>query len=369
MTDVAGLKRTALYEEHIALGARMVPFAGYEMPVHYTGIIDEHRAVRERAGIFDVSHMAEFRVFGFGAFDFLQRALSNDLGRIAGIGQAQYTLLLDEDGGIIDDLIVYHSGDLEYLIIANAANRETDFTWLSDQAPDDLELVDESDRTALIAVQGPCALDVIRELADEGWEPPVRFTLGEARLGGAVPCLVARTGYTGEDGVEIICRVADAPVVWRLLLSFPEVTPCGLGARDTLRLEMGYHLYGSDMDRKTDPISAGLGWVVSKDKGDFVGGRAVARIREEGPQRKLVHLLVDEGIPRHGYPVLHEGVEVGKVASGTFSPTLQRGIATAYVPSAMSAPGSLFEVAIRSKMSSATVVKPPFVTSTSLSGA
>lgn len=346
----------------------MVPFAGFEMPVQYAGIIEEHRAVRSRAGIFDVSHMAEFRVFGFGAFEFLQRALTNDLRKISEIGQAQYTLLLDEQGAILDDLIVYHSGDLEYFIIANASNREQDFDFLKRQAPDDVELVDESDRTALIALQGPEALRIVSELVGPDWIAPDRFCIGEGLLDGAVPCLIARTGYTGEDGVEIVCRSSDAPVVWRLLLSFSEVTPCGLGARDTLRLEMGYHLYGSDMDRGVDPISAGLGWVVAKDKGDFVGHGAVQRIRDEGPERRLVFLSVVGGIPRHGFPVLHGGVEVGKVASGTFSPTLETGIATAYVPAGLSSLGTTFEVAIRAKKASATAVKPPFVTSTSLSG-
>lgn len=366
MTD--HLARTPLYEEHLALGARMVPFAGFEMPVQYAGIIEEHRAVRARAGIFDVCHMAEFRVFGFGAFDFLQRMLTNDLHKIAPLGSAQYTLMLDDSGGIIDDLIVYHSGDLEYLIIANASNRNADFEWLVAHAPQDLELVDESDRTALIAVQGPRALSVIRELVGATWEAPGRFTLAEALLDNAVPVLIARTGYTGEDGVEILCRAGDAAAVWRLLLSFPEVTPAGLGARDTLRLEMGYHLWGNDMDRSVDPISAGLGWVVPADKGEFVGRDAVQRIREAGAARRLIHLKVEGAIPRPGFVVLHEGTEVGKVASGTFSPSLETGIATAYVPTALSTPGTQFEIAIRKKTASAVAVKPPFVTSTSLLG-
>ncbi len=360
------LSRTPLYEEHLALGARMVPFAGFEMPVQYGGIIDEHRAVRTRAGVFDVSHMAEFRVFGFGSFDFLQHALTNDLSRISGLGQAQYTLLLDEHGGIVDDLIVYHSGDLEYLIVANASNRLSDLEHLRLQAPDDVELVDESERTALIAVQGPLALGVVSGLAGEGWMAPGRFSVAEALLDGAVPCLIARTGYTGEDGVEIFCRAADAPVVWRLLLSYPEVTPCGLGARDTLRLEMGYHLYGSDMDRSVDPISAGLGWVVGREKGEFVGRRAVERVRESGPERRLVFLLVEDAIARPGHSVLHGGIEVGKVASGTYSPTIESGIATAYVPARSATIGECFDIRIRSKTARATVVKPPFVTGSSL---
>ncbi|HET6350866.1 MAG TPA: glycine cleavage system aminomethyltransferase GcvT [Coriobacteriia bacterium] len=362
------LLRTPLHEEHLALGARMVPFAGWEMPVQYAGILEEHRAVRSSCGIFDVCHMAEFRVFGFGAFDFLQRMFTNDLSRIAELGQAQYTLMLDEDGGIIDDLIVYHTGDLEYLIIANASNHAADFGWLKQHAPEDLELVDESDRTALIAVQGPEALRIMGELCGADWEAPARFTVREASIDGSVPALIARTGYTGEDGVEIVCRAGDAAAVWRVLLSFAEVTPCGLGARDTLRLEMGYHLYGNDMDRNVDPISAGLGWVCPKAKSGYTGAETVARVREAGPTRKLSYLRVEGAIPRPGFPVLREGVEVGKVASGTFSPSLETGIATAYLPAELAVEGQTVEISIRKKTVDATVVKAPFVTKTSLNG-
>lgn len=366
MADTQSLKRTALYEEHLALGAKMVEFAGYAMPVEYGGIMEEHKAVRRAAGVFDVGHMAEFRVFGFQAFDFLQRMLTNDLSKIAELGSAQYTLMLNDEGHILDDLIVYHTGDLEYLVIANASNRESDFEWLQSHAPADIELVDESDRTSLIALQGPLALSIVAELAGEGFEVPERFHIGEAVLD-TIPALIARTGYTGEDGVEILTRVADARPLWRAILSFAEVAPAGLGARDTLRLEMGYPLYGSDMDASVDPVSAGLGWVVPKSKSDYIGAGVVARVRDEGPQRKLVALKVHPGIPRHGMSVLHEGSEVGKVASGTFSPTLQVGIATAYVPTALSAVGTELQIQIRAKTANAVVVKAPFVSSTSLS--
>jgi aminomethyltransferase len=379
------LRQTPLHEEHVALGARMVPFAGYAMPVQYAGIIEEHNAVRSSAGVFDVSHMAEFRVFGFAAFEFLQRLLTNDLSKIASIGSAQYTLMCDEDGGVIDDLIVYHSGDLEYLVIANAANRATDWDWMLEHAPEGVsitceagaehapdsglvELIDESDRTALIALQGPRALDVLSELAGAGFEPPARFSIGEAMLD-TVPVLVARTGYTGEDGFEILCHATHAAAVWRALLSFSEVTPCGLGARDTLRLEMGYPLHGQDMDRGVDPVSAGLGWAVAVAKGDFIGRDAILRVRENGPDRRLVGLVVEGAIPRPGHPVLHDGIEVGKVASGTFSPTLSTGIAMAYVPADSTEPGTRYEVAIRKKVAGAIVTKPPFVKNTSLSAA
>lgn len=344
----------------------MVPFAGWDMPVQYAGIIEEHNAVRDAAGVFDVCHMGEFRVFGFRAHDFLQSMLTNDIDAIEKLGAAQYTLLLDDNGHIIDDLIVYHTGDLEYLIIANASNREADFAWLSQHAPEDVELVDESERTGLIALQGPQALDIIGELAPRSWEPPARFNISECILDGKVPCLIARTGYTGEDGVEIVCSARDAASVWRLLLSFPQVVPCGLGARDTLRLEMGYSLYGSDMDRSNDPISAGLGWVVPREKTGFHGAEAVASVRAAGLSTKLVHLIVPGAIPRHGYPVLHADAEVGKVASGGYSPTLETGIATAYVPVELAAPGTVLQVTVRKKVVPAEVVKAPFVKETSL---
>lgn len=359
-------RATPLYGEHVALGARMVDFAGWQMPVQYSGIIEEHNAVRSAVGIFDVSHMGEFRIFGVGAKEALQRILTNDLDKIDEFGSALYTLMCDDDGGIIDDLIVYHSGDLEYLIVANAANRDTDWAWITSHLPEDIEVVDESDRTALIAVQGPMAIPLVTDLAGEDWEPPLRFTLGEADLDG-IPALVARTGYTGEDGVELFCHAQHAVALWRLLLSFPEVVPCGLGARDTLRLEMGYPLYGSDMDRGVDPISAGLGWVVPKEKAGFIGAEAIARIREEGVRRRLVGLTVSEGVPRHGFDVLHEGAVVGKVASGTYSPTLGHGIATAYVPVHLAGEGTGLEIAIRRKTVPAVVVKPPFIKETSLS--
>lgn len=359
-------RKTPLYEEHLALGARMVDFAGWQMPVQYSGIIEEHNAVRTGVGVFDVSHMGEFRLFGTGAKAALQRILTNDLDKIDEVGTALYTVMCDEDGGIIDDLIVYHSGDLEYLIVANASNRATDWDWITAHLPDDVEAVDESDRTALIAVQGPHALRVVGDLTGEGWVAPHRFALGEATLDG-VPVLVARTGYTGEDGVELFCHESQAVAVWRMLLSFPEVTPCGLGARDTLRLEMGYPLYGSDMDRGVDPVSAGLGWVVPKAKTGFIGAEAIARVREVGPARRLVGLTVAEGVPRHGYSVLHGASAVGKVASGTFSPTLGHGIATAYVPAALAAEGTELEIKIRRKVVPAVVTRPPFVKDTSLS--
>lgn len=354
------LRKTPLHAEHLALGAKMVDFAGYEMPVQYAGIIEEHHATRNEVGIFDVSHMGEFRVSGPGSFMFLQNMLTNDLSRIDECGSAQYTLLLNDEGHILDDLIVYNTG-LEYLIIANASNSEKDFAWLEAHKPDDVTLIDESDRTALIAVQGPGSSRIISELAGPNCTLPKHFHLVGAKLDDKIDCLIARTGYTGEDGFELLVHTDDAVALWRLLLSFPEVTPVGLGARDTLRLEMGYHLYGNDMDETRDPISAGLGWVVPKDKVGYIGADVIAAIRENGPSEKLVHLKVEGGIPRHGYPLSFEGKEVGTIASGSHSPTLGIGLATAYVPSSLAQVGTVFSVAIRKRNLDAVVVKPPFL--------
>jgi len=363
------LSRTPLYEEHLDLGATMSPFAGFEMPVQYQGILEENLATREHVGIFDVSHMATFRVSGEGGSAFLQHILTNDLEKISNIGAAQYTLLLDLDGGIIDDLIVYNTGG-EYMLIANASNRETVYEWLQQNLPDnpagdprdEVFIFDESDRTALIAVQGPEAIDVITELAaDEDWEPPARFHIIAAELIGGARVLVARTGYTGEDGVELIMHKEDAVSVWRALLSFDNVTPVGLGARDTLRLEMGYHLYGNDMDRGRNPIEASLGWVCPKGKEGYIGYEVVTAAREKGVSEKLVHMTVTGGIPREGFPVFDGDQQIGTIASGSHSPALGSGIATAYVPTKYSKVGTKLKVGIRKRRADATVVRPPFL--------
>jgi len=357
--EAEAMMRTPLHEEHVALGAKMAPFAGYEMPIEYSGLLSEHAATRQAVGIFDVSHMGEFRLTGADAYDFLQHLLTNDLDRISEVGAAQYTLMLDDEGHIIDDLIVYNTGG-EYLIVANASNRMSDFEWLSAHAPNDVEIVDESDRTALIAVQGPLAVQVITELAGADWETPERFHLKDALLQDTIPALIARTGYTGEDGVEVFVRSVDAVALWKLLLSFPEVTPAGLGARDTLRLEVGYSLYGSDMDRSRTPIEAGLGWVCPKSKTGYVGSEVVAEQRQNPPAEALRFLRLERGIPRHGYGVYLGEREIGTIASGSHSPTLGVGIATAYLPREEVKPGSSVEVDIRGRRVAAEVVKPPF---------
>jgi len=359
------MKITPLHEEHLALGATMTPFAGFEMPLQYQGIVEEHLATRSGVGIFDVSHMATARVRGDGAWDFLQKVLTNDLNKIADLGAAQYSLLLDGEGHIIDDLIVYHTG-AEFMMILNASNVDADMQWLGQHCPDDVEIYNESERTAIIAVQGPEAIAVIKELADEDdWQPPKRFHIAPLTMVGGANMLVARTGYTGEDGVELIMHKDDAVAVWRALMSFEQVTPVGLGARDTLRLEMGYHLYGNDMDRSRNPIEAGLGWVCPKAKTEYVGAGAVAKAREEGCAEKLAYLKIAKGIPRSGYPIFagpDDDSQIGTVASGSHSPSLSTGIATAYLPSELATLGTKVYVGIRKKKVEAEVVKPPFFT-------
>jgi aminomethyltransferase len=303
--------------------------------------------------------MAQFRVTGKNQRAYLQGLLTNDIASIDETGGAQYTLMLNDDGGIIDDLIVYNTG-FEYLVIANASNREKDFAWLKAHKPDDVELVDESDRTALIALQGPEMARIMGELTGDGYELPDRFHLNSATIDNTVSVLVARTGYTGEDGVELICRTDDAQALWSILLSFPEVTPVGLGARDTLRLEKGYHLYGSDMDESRNPIEANLGWVCPPEKDDYIGVEAVKRARAEGTTEKLAHLKVDGQIPRSGQKVFSDGEQIATVGSGSHSPTLGFGMATAYLPKELAVPGNIVQVEIRRKLVDAIVVKPPF---------
>ena len=334
------LRRTPLYERHAALGARIVPFAGWEMPVQYTSIADEHRAVRNDAGVFDVSHMGQLKLAGDGAHAYLQARLSNDLDRIED-GQAQYTLLTNERGGIVDDLIAYRRGANEYLLVVNASNRETDHAALP-------ETDDVSDNWALLAVQGPRALDRL------GIELPP-FTFRDEEVLG-VRCLVAGTGYTGERGCELGCAPDDAVRLWDAILE-RGVTPCGLGARDTLRLEACYPLHGNDIGPDRTPIEAGLGWACSLDK-DFTGVEELRRIREQGPGEKLVPILMeDKGIPRQGMAI-EEG---GEVTSGTLSPILEQGIALGYVRADRAEPETEVTIDLRGRPRRARIVTKPFV--------
>jgi aminomethyltransferase len=340
------LQRTPLHDRHVALGARMVPFAGWEMPVQYEGVIPEHRAVRTDAGVFDVSHMGEFEVEGPRATELLQATLSNDLDKI-GPGQAQYTLLTNERGGIIDDLIAYRLGEQRYLLIVNAANREPDLRWLKEREIPGSDVRDVSDDYGLLAVQGPRAIERL------GLAPAKQFTFEESELDG-IPCMVNRTGYTGEDGCELLVSADDAAELWDHVLDRGAV-PCGLGARDTLRLEVCFPLHGNDITPETDAVSAGLGWCCALDK-EFSGAQELREIKARGPERKLVPFVMEEkAIPRQGMSIEGGGV----VTSGSHSPMLERGIGLGYVPAEDAAPDHDLTIDVRGKGRRARIVTRP----------
>ena len=341
------LLRTPLYDRHVALGARMVPFAGWEMPVQYEGVIQEHRAVRTDAGVFDVSHMGEIEVEGPRALDLLQSLLASDLAKVEP-GRARYTLLTNERGGIVDDLIAYRLDEFRWLLVVNASNREADFAWIKERELSGSDVRDVSDEYALLAVQGPHAIEKLG-LPEASWN-----TFAEEEIDG-VQTMVNRTGYTGEDGCEILCMAEDAPRLWDAVLA-RGITACGLGARDTLRLEACLALHGNDISPDTDAISAGLGWTCALEK-DFTGVEELRRIKADGPERKLVAFRMEErAIPRQGMTI--EGG--GEVTSGTHSPTLDVGIGMGYVPSPMSAIDTELTIDVRGKSRRARVVKKPF---------
>jgi len=340
------LSRTPLHDRHVALGARLVPFAGWEMPVQYEGVLQEHRAVRTDAGVFDVSHMGEIDVEGPRAHELLQGLLSNDLDKLEP-GRAQYTLLTNESGGIIDDLIVYRLDSHRYLLVVNASNREADFAWLKEREVSGSDVRDVSDEYGLLAVQGPNAISKL------GLPAAPAFTFDEAEIDG-MPMMVNRTGYTGEDGCELLCMADDAAALWDAVLA-RDVVPCGLGARDTLRLEACYPLHGNDISQTTDAISAGLSWTCALGK-EFTGVAELRRIKSDGPARKLVAFVMEEkAIPRHGMPI--DGG--GEVTSGTHSPMLDVGIGMGYVPATQAAPGTALTIDVRGKPREARVVAKP----------
>ncbi len=363
------LKRTPLYDAHVAAGARIVPFAGYEMPVQYpSGITAEHRAVRTAAGLFDVSHMGEFVIRGPQALDLVQRLTVNDASKLA-VGQAQYSAMCRENGGVIDDLLVYRFAD-HYMLVVNASNLDKDWAWVERHAAGyDVEAENRSDRTALLAVQGPSARDIVRPLLDLDADSVAYYHFREGTVAGA-PAVVAGTGYTGEDGFELYLDPADAMHVWNALLEAGAphgLVPAGLGARDSLRLEMGYALYGNDLDEEHTPLESGLGWITKLDKGDFVGRDALLRQREAGVTRRLVGiLLTGKGFPRHGYPILADGEAAGVVTSGTVSPSLGLGIALGYVPPSHAKAGTPVGIDIRGRPVDGVVHRPPFYTEGSI---
>jgi aminomethyltransferase len=356
------LRRTALYEAHRAAGGRLVPFAGWELPVQYAGISEEHTTVRTAAGLFDVSHMGEVRLEGPNALAAVQRIITNDAGRLA-VGQGLYTPMCLPTGGIIDDLTVFRVEEQAYLLIVNAATHDKDAAWIREQAGR-AAVRDLSDETGLLALQGPKAAVILTLAGGGGATSLPAFHLVDGAPIGGVRCTVSRTGYTGEDGFEIACPWDLAPAVWAALLergAAHGLAPAGLGARDTLRLEAGFMLYGNDIDETTTPLEAPLGWTVKLDKADFIGREALLRQKTEGPTRRLVGLdAADRAIPRHGCEIRAGGRAVGAVTSGTFSPTLRRPIGMGYVPVALAAPGTALEIDVRGKPAHAAVVRLPF---------
>jgi glycine cleavage system T protein (aminomethyltransferase) len=353
--EAGTLKRTPLYERHVEAGAKLVPFAGWEMPVQYDGIKAEHLRVRSSCGVFDVSHMGEIETEGPQARELLQRLLTNDVSKIQ-VGGAQYSCLCREDGGVLDDLFTYRLADDRYLTVTNAANHERDLEWFEAHAVEfETEVHDRIDSYAMLAVQGPEARGIVEKLADG--ELPPRFRTAELMVAD-VPVLVCGTGYTGEDGVEILIPPEGAATVWDALIG-GGAGPAGLGARDTLRLEVNYCLYGNDLTEERTPIEAALGWCVKEDTG-FVGCEACHRVREEGPKEVLEPFVITgAGIPRQGNPVLVGDETVGEVTSGTLSPSLEVGIGMGYVRSDLAEPGTGIEIDVRGKRRPAEVRARP----------
>ena len=363
MADASELQRTPLHAEHLKLSGKMVPFAGYEMPVQYpSGITAEHTAVRTAAGLFDVSHMGEFFVRGERMLDFVQHVTTNDASKLE-VGQAQYSTMVNERGTVIDDLLVYRLPD-RLMLVVNGSNREKDWEWVSRFAADfGVDLEDRTDDIALLALQGPKAQPILARLTAADLDAIRYYHFAEGEVDG-IPAIISRTGYTGEDGFELYVPADRAAALWRRLLEVGKdegLLPCGLGSRDSLRLEMGMALYGNDLDEDHNPLEAGLGWVTKLAKGDFVGRDALAAAKEGGVRRKLIGFrLKERGFPRPHYPVTFDGRTVGEVTSGTMSPTLGEGIGMAYVDKDAAAEGTEIGIVIRDKAIPAEVVKPPF---------
>ncbi|MDA1028058.1 MAG: glycine cleavage system aminomethyltransferase GcvT [Bacteroidetes bacterium] len=363
------LKYTPLNDLHILLGAKMVPFAGYSMPVQYSGIIEEHKAVRHEAGLFDVSHMGEISVTGPNALAFIQQLITNDASTLYD-GKALYSAMCNAEGGIIDDLLVYRIAENDYLLVINAGNIDEDWAWMQNNNAANAVLKNRSSDFGLLALQGPAAFDILKKAA--GFDASVlkyyHFACPDATsFLGLEGVIVSRTGYTGEVGVEIYCAAQDAAVVWNALMQAGQefgLKPTGLGARDTLRLESGFCLHGNDISKSHNPIEAGLGWVTKLDKDDFNGKDVLVKFKNEGPTRKLIGFVADErGIPRHGYEIQGpDGRTIGEVTSGTQSPIMNTGIGMGYVENKpeYTTPGSAIQISARGKVFSATVQKPPF---------
>lgn len=358
------MQKTALYQKHVDLGAKIVPFAGFEMPVSYTGIVDEHLNVRQNAGVFDVSHMGEFLVEGPKAFDLIQYITSNDVSQLFP-GRVQYSCMPNEEGGIVDDLLVYKISDEKYMLVVNASNMEKDWKWIQRfNEKYGCKLTDISGETSLMAIQGPKATEILQKLTSENLQeiPYYHFKIG--KFAGFENVNISATGYTGSGGFEIYCRNEDAPAIWDAVFEAGKsygIKPAGLGCRDTLRLEMGFCLYGNDINDTTSPLEAGLGWITKFNK-DFVNKSYLEQQKKDGVKRKLVGIeLGEKVIPRQHFEIFDENEElVGEVTSGTMSPSLNKPIAMGYVSAALSKEGTPLKVKIRNKMSDAKVVKLPF---------
>ncbi len=365
-SDGAGvqLKRTPLYEQHKALGARLVEFGGWDMPVQYTSILQEHQAVRTQAGLFDVSHMGEFKVEGTGALAFLNYLVPNDVSRLA-LQQALYTQLCTSVGTVIDDLLVYHLADGDYMLVVNAANIQKDLTWIQEQAGrfPDVTVTDQSEATALLAIQGPKAQSILQPLASVPLNEIRYYHCATGEVSG-IKCLISRTGYTGEEGFELYCAAGDVVQLWQALLAAGQpqgLLPAGLGARDTLRLEAGLCLYGHELDELTNPLEARLGWTVKLNKGDFIGRDTIKGIKEQGPARLLVGIeLLERGIPRGGYAIYDGEQQIGTLTSGAPGPTVKKNIGMGYVPALYAQVGKVVQIDIRGKRLAAQVVALPF---------
>jgi aminomethyltransferase len=358
MTDQP-LKKTPLNELEKQLGGKMVDFGGWELPVQYSGILDEHEAVRTRAGIFDVSHMGEIIVKGPDSLPLLQKMTCNDVSKLSD-GRAHYNGLLYPTGGFVDDILIYRNSADDYFVVVNASNSDKDFEWMRDNANGmDVEVENVSADYAQLAIQGPNAEALLQPMTATPL-PPIKYYRFAHGMADGVPAIISRTGYTGEDGFELYVAPEHAPRLMQKIID-AGAKPCGLGARDTLRLEAKMALYGNDIDHTTTPIEADLEWIVKLEKGDFAGRDVLDREKSEGPRRKLVGFeMVDRGIARHGYPVVDGSEEIGVVTSGTHSPTLKKAIGLAYLPLDKAAPGNEFAVLIRGKETRARVVPTPF---------
>jgi aminomethyltransferase len=357
------MKKIALNDIHIALNAKMVQFAGYNMPVSYEGINIEHQAVRNGVGVFDVSHMGEFLISGDKALDLVQKVSSNDASKLVD-GKAQYSCLPNKDGGIVDDLIIYRLNAEKYLLVVNASNIEKDWNWISQHNTMDATMEDLSDEYSLLAIQGPKAAEAMQSLTEVNLKDMKFYTFEVAEFAGVKNVIISATGYTGSGGFEIYFKNEDAKQIWNKVMEAGAdfgIKPIGLAARDTLRLEKGYCLYGNDIDDTTSPIEAGLGWVTKFSK-DFINSEALKKEKEEGPKRKLIAFELDQrGVPRHGYDIVDEnGKIIGVVTSGTMSPSLDKGIGMGYIPAEMAKIGEKIFIQIRNKAIPATLVKLPF---------